>query len=113
MKTLSESIIGRKGNQFLPKNDIQIGDILIQRNGYYWYLQDDMMLIHHSKSEEDMTVYIDDFLDAYDDMLRDIRGSEHKNCDIVCIYRSGNSIRNPDYKKIENFIKHSVPIWKS
>lgn len=112
MKTLYESIIGRKGTIFSPKNDIQIGDILVQRNGMCWYLQDDMMLTYYSRDDE-LNVYIGDFLMAYDDMFREIRGGEHKNCDIVCIYRSGNSIRNPNYKKLQNFINHSSPIWRT
>lgn len=112
MKHISESIIGRKGTpQFLPKNIIQIGDILVQRNGQCWYLQDDMILVSYSETFIDMNKHIENFLISYDDMLRDTLGS--KTCDIVSIYRSGNSIRNPDYKKIENFIKHATPIWRA
>lgn len=110
MRHIIESIIGRKGNQFSPKNDIQIGDILVQRNGMCWYLQDDMMLTYYSKADE-LNVYIEDFLISFDDMLRDIRGD--KRHDVVSIYRLGNSIRNPNYKKIQNFINHSSPIWES
>lgn len=110
MKTLYESIIGRKGIQFSPKDNIQIGDILVQRNGMCWYLQDDMMLTYYSRDDK-YDVHIGDFLMTFDDMLMDISGD--KSHDVVNIYRSGNSIRNPNYKKIERFINHSSPIWKS
>lgn len=113
MKHIYESIIGRKGTQFSPKYNIQIGDILVQRNGYYWYLQDDMMLIHPNKGEEDMTVYIDDFLAEYDNMLKSIGQCALPDYDIVVIYRSGNTIHNPNYKKINDFINHNNPIWSS
>jgi len=116
MKHIIESIIGRKGSQFSPKDDIRIGDILVMRNGMCWYLQDDMMLTYYAVASINiMNVYIDDFLSSYDNMLRDIRCGEYNDCDIdiVSIYRSGNSIRNPNYKKIENFINHNSPIWKS
>jgi len=108
MRHISESIIGKKGQSFSPKMDIKIGDILVQRNGMFWYLQDDMMLTYYNRAGVDTEVYIGDFLIAYDSTLRNIKGG-----DIVSIYRSGNSIRNPNYKKIENFINHNSPIWES
>lgn len=100
MKTLQESIIGRKGiSQKFSKSDLRPGDVAVTRNGH-------LMIVNGNRFDFPGGYCT---MDNYDMYLKraDMRMTAW---DIITVYRPKSRIRS--FINLEEKMSNEAPIWK-
>lgn len=113
MRSITESIIGKRGRIFTAK-DLVKGDILVQRNQVTWYYTGkDLEHYNYGKVYPEPSISYDKYFNYTDENTFKDTNTGYSQYDVVKIYRSGNFIKSVNYNSIEDFIRNNKPIWES